>query len=70
MSLHDDWTQYAEDKLPIDAPEAHVIAVKRAYYAGAQAAALRVRAIGHPDPILAEVSQFGRTVGTKLEAAR
>lgn len=70
MSLHDDWQQYEDGRVPIDATEEHVRAVKRAFYAGAQAAALQVRSGAPIDRLLTEVSEFGRTVGTRLEVAR
>ena len=52
-------------ELPLDAPEAQIVALKRAFYRGALAA------LGMPhEQLRAELVAHGRSVGTPAERAR
>ena len=57
-TLADAWQSYADDTLPIDAKEAEVAKIKRAFYAGALDAARL-----NPQQVVRECCDFALTIG-------
>jgi hypothetical protein len=68
MSLSDQWAEYAADHVGADVPDEQMRKLKRAWYAGAQSAALDVKRGAKPAEVLQEVRFFGQQIGTAHEA--
>ncbi|MGL4439225.1 MAG: hypothetical protein ACRCUE_08140 [Bosea sp. (in: a-proteobacteria)] len=70
LTLADLWQEHADITLPIDAAQATVLAARREWY-GQQLD--RLAAIpnrrAHEEALFREAIQFGRLIGTALEAA-
>lgn len=70
MTLRDLWQAHADRVLPIDAPQAVVLRARREWY-GQQLdrlAAMPNRSV-QDEALFQEALQFGRLIGTALEAA-
>lgn len=63
-TLADRWEQ-----LEAETPSRDPVDRRRAFMAGALAAALLIESGRAPEALIAECSQFGRVVGTPLESA-
>lgn len=69
QTLDDAWQAYADDVLPIDAPEAEVTRARRAFYAAALDVSRMVAAGVSPAAIRAECIGFASTIGRAVERA-
>ena len=70
MTLSDRWQAHADATLPIDAPQAEVLRARREWY-GQQLdrlAAMQNRSAAD-EALFQEALQFGRLIGSALEAA-
>lgn len=64
-ALAESWDAYLVDSVPVDATEAHIVALRRCFFAGALAT------LGlPPEQLRAELLAHGRSVGTAAERAR
>lgn len=63
------WQAYADDVLPIDAPEADVTRARRAFYAAALDVSRMVAAGVSPAAIRSECIGFATTIGRAVETA-
>lgn len=69
-TLHDSAATYIAEVLPHDAGKAQAMRSQRAYMAGAMEVLSRIGRGEQRGDLLRQVLDYGRTVGTALEAAR
>ena len=70
MTITDSLARYEAETLPQDIGTRQRVQIQRAFMAGALDAVLAIRKGTKPDDLLRQVSDYGRTVGTAIEAAR
>ena len=67
-TIAESWDAYLVDSVPIDATAERIVALRRAFFAGALEAAATPSA--DRERLMAELIAHGRSVGTAAERAR
>lgn len=69
-TLADAWEAYMADQVPITASAEEVAIARRRFYAGSLAT-VELQKHGRPvADLLREITEYGRTIGTRAERAR